>query len=103
MDRKLVYIFKTTHKYVLNYFSKINGNDIVFFLFSVPDVVAPFHVVKGETELQVKPLSFCSYTSRPLQFLVYYKETRTDILSGDKSESHVPTLDTFYISVFEQI
>jgi hypothetical protein len=26
----------------------------ILFLFSVPTVVAPFHVVKGETELQVK-------------------------------------------------
>ena len=75
----------------------------ILFLFSVPTVVAPFHVVKGETELQVKPLSFCSYPSRPLQFLVYYKETPADIQSCDKSKSHVRTLDTFYILAFEQI
>jgi len=64
----------------------------ILFLFSVPTVVAPFDVVKGETDLQVKPLSFCSYTSRPLQFLVYYKETPVDMQFCDESESYVRTL-----------
>ena len=69
---------------------------------NVPTVVAPFHVVKGETELQVKPLSFCSYPSRPLQFLVYYKETPADIQSCDKTflvKTLMATLETSEITM----
>jgi len=57
--------------------------------FSAPLSIAPYNVIGVfTTSIQIKPLVYCSnvYPSRPVEFVVYYQETKDKLESCDESK-----------------
>lgn len=73
------WMFAVSYQYTNGYNTGMIFADCYFTsITAAPAAVAPFSVfAKDTTELLVKPIIFCSnnYPSRPLQYVVYYKET----------------------------